>query len=121
MSEWEISSSEGLRVAVQFLSLPRRTLQGTWVAQSVKHLTFSSGHDLTVCGFRPHIGLSAVSKEPASDYLSPSLFAPPLLIFSLSLKINLKSKQNNLIIKKQNKTRKTLQSLKIFTPSGLSG
>ena len=30
-----------------------------WVAQSVKHLTlgFSSGHDLMVGGFEPHIGL----------------------------------------------------------------
>ena len=30
---------------------------GTWVAQSVKHptLDLGSGHDLTVCGFKPHI------------------------------------------------------------------
>ena len=36
---------------------------GTWVAQSVKHQTldFGSGHDLTVCGFEPCIGLYAVS------------------------------------------------------------
>ena len=30
-------------------------VRGTWVAQSVKHLTldFGSGHDLVVCGFEP--------------------------------------------------------------------
>ena len=33
--------------------------RGTWVAQSVKHLTldFSSGHDLTVREFKPRAGL----------------------------------------------------------------
>ena len=41
-----------------------------------------------VRGFKPCIGLSAVSTEPTSDPLSTSLAAPPLLI--LSLKINLK-------------------------------
>ena len=35
-------------------------------------------HDLMVCGFEPHIGLSAVSAEPASNPLSPSLSGPPL-------------------------------------------
>ena len=32
----------------------RHYLRGTWVAQSVKHMTlgFSSGHDLTVCEFK---------------------------------------------------------------------
>ena len=41
--------------------------RGTWVAQSVKHLTlgFSSGHDLTVCEITPRVGLSAGSMEPA--------------------------------------------------------
>ena len=34
---------------------------------------FSSGHGLVVCKFKPHVGLSAVSKEPASDPLSPPL------------------------------------------------
>ena len=47
------------------------------MAQSVKHLIldFSSGHDLTVHEFEPHI--CAVSTEPAWDSLSPRLFAPP--------------------------------------------
>ena len=40
---------------------------GAWVAQSVEHLTldFSLGHDLTVRGFEPHVGLSADNTEPA--------------------------------------------------------
>ena len=60
---------------------------GTGVAQSVKRpaLGFGSAHDLTVCEFEPCIGLSAVSAEPTSDPLSPSLLAPPLLILSPSL------------------------------------
>ena len=63
------------------------------MAQSVKRLTlgFGSGHDLMVhYEFKPCIGLSAVSSEPASDPLSPSLSVPPLVILSLplSLKIN---------------------------------
>ena len=61
---------------------------GTWVAQSVEHLTlgFSSGHDLMVREFEPHMGLSAVSTEPALDPLSPFISAPPLLCLSFSLK-----------------------------------
>ena len=41
--------------------------EGTWVALSVKcpALDFSSGHDLTVCGFEPRIGLCADCVEPA--------------------------------------------------------
>ena len=36
------------------------------MAQSVKRLTlgFSSGHDLTVHGFEPYVGLSTDSAEP---------------------------------------------------------
>ena len=53
--------------------------RGTWVAQSVKHLTlgFGSGHDLMIRGFEPHIRICADSVEPAWDFLSPSLSAPP--------------------------------------------
>ena len=43
---------------------------------------FGSGHDLAVCEFEPHIQLAAVSAESASDPLSPSLSAPPLLALS---------------------------------------
>ena len=47
-----------------------------------------SGHDLTVCEFKPRIGLSAVSAESAWDYLClrPS---PSLLALSLSLSLSL--------------------------------
>ena len=52
---------------------------------------FGSGHDLTVREFKPHIGLVAVSSELASDPLSPSLSAPPLVVLSHTLsKINTK-------------------------------
>ena len=44
---------------------------GAWVAHLVKRLT--SGHDLVVRGFEPHIRVSAVSAEPALAPLSPSL------------------------------------------------
>ena len=47
---------------------------------------FGSGHDLAVCGFEPHIELFAVSSEPASDLLSPSLSASPSHNLSVSLK-----------------------------------
>ena len=35
------------------------SITGAWVAQSIKlqTLDFSSGHDLTVCEFEPHVGL----------------------------------------------------------------
>ena len=48
---------------------------------------FGSGHDFRVLEFKPHIRLIAASVEPASDPLSPSLSAPPPLMFCLS-KIN---------------------------------
>ena len=67
------------------------------MAQSVKRLDFGSGRDLEVREFEPRVGLSAVSTEPASDPLSPSLSAPPLLSLS---KINkLKKKKEKKINK----------------------
>ena len=51
--------------------------RGTWVAQSVKCLELGSGHDLMVRGFKP-----AVSSEPASDPLLPSLPLPYLCVLS---------------------------------------
>ena len=55
---------------------------------SVKCLTldFGSGHDLTVCEFKPHVGLFAVSAEPTWDPLSPSLSAPSTQSLPISLK-----------------------------------
>ena len=60
---------------------------------------FGSGHDLTVCEFKPRVGLCAVSSsptsgsvltaqslEPASDSVSPSLSVPPLLMLCLCLR-----------------------------------
>ena len=42
-----------------------------WLSQLADHLTldFGSGHDLTVCGFEPHLGLCADSVEPSWDFL----------------------------------------------------
>ena len=48
-------------------------------------LEFGSGHDITVPEFKPHIRLSAVSAELASDPLSPSLSACLPLTCTLSL------------------------------------
>ena len=48
----------------------KRMLRGTWVAQSVKHLTpdFGSGHDFTVMRLSPESG-SVPSMEPACKIL----------------------------------------------------
>ena len=47
---------------------------------------FSSGDDLTLREFEPHVRLCADGSEPgASDSVSPSLSAPPLLTLCLSL------------------------------------
>ena len=53
---------------------------------SVKHpiLGFGFGHDLTVQEFEPQVGLCTDGVESAWDSLSPSLSAPPLLMFSFS-------------------------------------
>ena len=65
------------------------------MAQSIEHLTLARGHDLTVHGFEPRVGLCADSSEPGACFtlceclsLSLSLSAPlPLaLCLSLSLK-----------------------------------
>ena len=78
----------GLFFIFYFLFL-RILYRGAWVTQSVKNpaLDFSSGHELTVCGFRAHVGLCASSAEPAWDSLSLplSLSAPLPLALSLSL------------------------------------
>ena len=69
------------------MPLKRSVSRGTWVVQSVKHLTldFRSGRDLAVHELEPHARLCADSTDPM-DSLSPSLSAPPLLSLSLSLK-----------------------------------
>ena len=62
---------------------------GAWLAQSVEGptLDFSSGHDLMVHEFKPHIRLCADSVEPAWDSLFPSLPLPLPRPYALS-KIN---------------------------------
>ena len=65
-------------------------VKGAWVAQSVNHPTvdFSSDHDLMVHEFEPRVRLRADSMEPAWDFLSPSLSAPPCYSLCLSFRIN---------------------------------
>ena len=96
-----------LSLGLSFLNCKIRGM-GTWVAQSVKRQTldFRSGHDLKDCEFKPHVGLCAVSVEPAWDSLSLllslslslSLPRPCSLLFSL--KIN-KNKLKNIKIKQE--------------------
>ena len=52
---------------------------------------FGSGHDLTVHGFRPHVGLCADRAEPgaALDSVSPSLSPSPAHVLPLSLSLSL--------------------------------
>ena len=58
----------------------------TWVAQSVKHLALAQVMISLLMSSSPTSGsvLTAQSLEPASDSVSPSLSAPPLLMLSLS-------------------------------------
>ena len=59
---WTVSAAMGV------VCVPPKPKSGdSWVAQSVKHptLDFASGHDLTVRGFKPWVGLCDDSTEPA--------------------------------------------------------
>ena len=42
-------------------------LSGAWVAQLVNP-NFSSGHDFTAYGFKPHMGLCADNSEPGACF-----------------------------------------------------
>ena len=68
----------------------KQPYRGARGAQTVKHVTldFGSGHDLEVREFEPCIELCADSAEPDWDSLSPSLFAPPVLVLSLSVSLS---------------------------------
>ena len=68
----------------------RQLSWGTWVAQSVKCLTSSQVIISQFMGSNPvsDSELTAQSLEPASDSVSPSLSAPPLLVLSVSQKMN---------------------------------
>ena len=67
---------------------------GTWVAQSVKHLTSAQVTIFQFMGSRPPLGsvLTVQSLEPALDSVSPPLSAPSLLMFRLSLSLSKISK-----------------------------
>ena len=61
------------------------------MAQSVKRptLDLGSGHDLTVCEFRSHIGLCADGVELAWGSLSlPLSLCPSLLVCAVSLSLS---------------------------------
>ena len=62
---------------------------GTWVAQSAKHPTSAQVMISWFMSLSPTSGsvLTAQSLEPASDSVSPSLSAPPLLVRVLSLSL----------------------------------
>ena len=64
---------------------------GIWVAQSVKRPTSAHAMISRFMGSSPASGsvLTAQSLEPASDYVSPSLSAPPLLTLCLSVSLSL--------------------------------
>ena len=60
-------------------------LRGTWVAQSVKHLTSAQVKISWFVSSNPLSGsmLTARSLEPASDSVTPSVSAPPPLVLCL--------------------------------------
>ena len=67
---------------------------GAWVAQSVKHPTLAQVMISWFVSSSPESGsvLTGQSLEPASDSVSPSLSAPPLLTLCLSLSLSKKNK-----------------------------
>ena len=64
-----------------------RKLRDAWVAQSVKCQTLAQVMISQFVSSSPTLGsvLTAQSLEPASDSLSPSLFAPPPLVLCVYL------------------------------------
>ena len=64
-----------------------RKLRDAWVAQSVKCQTLAQVMISQFVSSSPTLGsvLTAQSLEPASDSLSPSLFAPPPLVLCVCL------------------------------------
>ena len=78
-------------------------LWGTWMAISWAS-NFGSGHDPTTREFKPHDGLSAVSTEPVSDPLSPSVsFPAPLTISRKKERKNKKDKESKKARKQERK------------------
>ena len=68
------------------------TFRGTRVAQSVKHPTSAQVMISWLVSSSPTLGsgLMVQSLDPASDSVSPSLSAPPLLSLALSLPLKKK-------------------------------
>ena len=67
---------------------------GAWVAQLVRHWTSAQVMSSWFVGSNPVSGsvLRAQILEPASDSVSPSLSAPPLLALSSLSRINIEKK-----------------------------
>ena len=88
-----------VRILLNYLNgitYENETSKGAWMAQTVKcpALDLSSGHDRTICEFKPHVRLCTDGVEPAWDSASPSLCPSPACALSLSLSRN-KSTQKN--------------------------
>ena len=66
-------------------------IMGPWGAQLVKHLTSAQVVISLFMSSSPTSGsvLTAQSLEPATDSVSPSLSAPPLIALCLSLSLSL--------------------------------
>ena len=82
---------EALPTSIQSLiiSLLKKLIRGTWVAQLVERPTSVQVMVSRSVSLSPMSGsvLTARTLEPASDSVSPSLSAPPLLMLSLSLSV----------------------------------
>ena len=86
-----IGMQAGAATLENSMEVPQKTKnRGAWVAQSVKRLTSAQVMNSWFVSSSPASGsvLTAQSLEPASDSVSPSLSAPPLLMLCLFLKIN---------------------------------
>ena len=76
-----------------FVGLLKTVLRGAWLAQSVEHTTSAQVMISRFMGSGPTSGsvLTAQRLEPASDSVSLSLSAPPLLVLCLSLSLSFKN------------------------------
>ena len=91
-----VKASRGQRQPWEGLHQTEDTCWGARVAQPVKHLTSAQVMVSQLMGLSPASGsvLTGGSLEPASDSVSPSLSAPPLLMLCLSLsKITMKKER----------------------------
>ena len=94
------NGEDGKRRYVSFTTIERRGRLGGSVGGASD---FSSGHDLTVRGFEPRVGLCADSSEPGACFglcVSPlSLNLPCSRSVSLCLSIINKHKKNPVLLK----------------------